>query len=147
MINMKRVVFKYIGSGSGRNVFDMGNGYVIKVAKNSAGIAQNQTEYKISSMDSSKLFAKVIKVSNNFKFIIMEKAYKINNLSYVWDYFDVDNLIDFISIQELREIHMKYNLLWEDLCRGSSWGIINGRAVIIDYGFTRYVREKYYLPM
>ena len=31
-----------------------------------------------------------------------------------------------------------------DLKRVSSWGIIDGRPTIIDYGFTREVREKYY---
>lgn len=42
MFNERRMFCKYIGSGSSRNVFDLGNGYVMKVAKNLAGIAQNK---------------------------------------------------------------------------------------------------------
>ena len=34
MLRIKRGYYRYIGSGSGRKVFDLGNGYVIKVAKN-----------------------------------------------------------------------------------------------------------------
>lgn len=31
-----------------------------------------------------------------------------------------------------------------DLNRESSWGIIHEKMVIIDYGFTRKVRDRYY---
>ena len=48
---MRQGNYIYIGSGSSRNVFDLGNGYVMKVAKNIAGIAQNKSEYRISLID------------------------------------------------------------------------------------------------
>lgn len=38
MLNIKRGYYKYIGSGSSRDVFDLGNGYVIKVAKIEPGL-------------------------------------------------------------------------------------------------------------
>lgn len=142
--NIKLGNYRYIGSGSSSQVFDLNNGYVVKVAKNKAGIAQNITEYKISSFNDSLLFARVIQVSNDFTFLIMEKANKINDFSYIYRYFNVRNNMDLTNLSELQNIHKKYNLLWGDLLRESSWGIIDGRPVIIDYEYTKAVAKKYY---
>ncbi|GAA0076624.1 hypothetical protein UT300005_10020 [Clostridium sp. CTA-5] len=144
MFNLTQGYYRYIGSGSGRKVFDLGNGYVIKVAKNRAGIAQNKSEYKISLNNHSNLFAKVIGVSNNFVLLIMERAYMVPSILYVWKYFDITSKKELIKSKELQNIMKKYNLLLADLGRKSSWGIINGRPVIVDYGFTREVKERYY---
>lgn len=48
------------------------------------------------------------------------------------------------ALKQIKSISQNYNLLLSDLNRQSSWGVINGRPVIIDYGFTREVKEKYY---
>lgn len=144
MFNVRQGNYRYIGSGSSRNVFDLGNGYVIKVAKNRAGIAQNRSEYRISSLDTSDLFAEVIEVSEYFNTLIMRKADKIRDFRYILDYFKVRNYEELFRLTEFQNIQYKYNLLLSDLIRMSSWGIINGRPTIIDYGFTREVVEKYY---
>lgn len=144
ILNIRRGYYRYIGSGSGRTVYDMGNGYVVKIAKNEAGVAQNKSEYNISANEYSNLFAKVVQVSNNFNLLIMEKAEKINNISYVWDYFKVTNKRELFSIRELQNIKKNYNLLLGDFGKKSSWGTINGRPVIIDYGFTKEVEKRYY---
>ncbi|MBY6810888.1 UNVERIFIED_ORG: hypothetical protein B2H98_01485 [Clostridium botulinum] len=144
MLNIKRGYYRYIGSGSSRDVFDLRNGYVIKVAKNRAGIAQNKSEYNISYYDNSSLFAKVVAVSNNFNLLIMEKADKIYNISYVWKYFNVKDKKGAFGLEQLSDILRHYNLLLNDLKKESSWGMINGRFVIIDYGFTREVHTRYY---
>jgi hypothetical protein len=144
MMNLQLGYYEYIGSGSCRDVFDLGNGYVIKVAKNMAGIAQNKAEYRISSKDKSDLFAKVVKVSNDFDFLIMEKANKIYSLSYVWMYFNVRNERELFSLEEMQKIKQDYHLVLGDFDRKSSWGTIKGKPVIIDYGFTREVSTKYY---
>ncbi len=143
-LNITLGYYRYIGSGSGRQVFDMGNGYVIKMAKNQAGVAQNKSEYIISSNDHSDLFAKVIQASKNFKLLIMQKAEKMCNISYILKYFNVKDERELFSSKELQNIARNYNLLLADLNRNSSWGIINGRPVIVDYGFTREVSEIYY---
>ena len=144
MFNITRGYYRYIASGSGRQVFDLGNGYVIKVAINNAGIAQNKAEYKISSNDHSSLFAKVIQASNDFTLLIMQKADKIYNISHVLKYFNVTSKRDLLNSKELQNIKSNYNLVLSDFDRTSSWGMINGRPVIIDYGFTRDVVERYY---
>ena len=144
MLNVTRGYYRYIGSGSGRQVFDLGNGYVVKVAKNNAGIAQNKSEYKISSIDNSDLFAKVTQASNDFELLIMQKADNIYNISYVWKYFNVTSKRQLFKSKELQNIKRRYDLLLGDFARRSSWGMINGRPVIIDYGFTREVKDRYY---
>ena len=144
MFDIRRGYYKYIGSGSSRDVFDLENGYVIKVAKNRAGIAQNKAEYKISDNDNSDLLAKVVQVSNDFGLLIMEKSDTIYNISYVLKYFNVRDKRELLNSKELQKIKRNYNLVLGDFERKSNWGMINGRPVIIDYGFTREVRERYY---
>lgn len=138
--------YKCIGSGSGRRVFDLGNGYVVKVAKNIRGIAQNEAEYNISSMTDSHLFAKIPCVSEKYGLLIMEKAESIRDISYVWKYFNVKSNRELLQVEELKDISSKFNLLLADFGRSVNWGKINGRPVIIDYGFTQKVRKKYYWP-
>ncbi len=144
MFNITQGYYKYIGSGSGRKVFDLGNGYVLKIAKNKAGIAQNKAECRISDNDHTNLFAKVIQVSSDFSLLIMQKANKVSDILYVWKYFNVSNKDEFLKTQELQEIKKHYKLLLGDFCRKSSWGMIDGKPVIVDYGFTREVVEKHY---
>jgi len=47
--------YPLLGTGSGRKVYDLRNGSVLKAAKNAKGYAQNQVEYIISEMDDSTL--------------------------------------------------------------------------------------------
>jgi hypothetical protein len=142
--NINRGRYRYIGRGSGRIVYDLGNGKVVKHAKNMKGIAQNIEEYNIALVDDSGLFARVSAVSDDFRFLIMEKAYHIKDISYVRKYYRVRSNNELYQIQEIRDIAEKYELLIRDLGRAVNWGLINGRPRIIDYGFTRTVRWKYY---
>lgn len=144
MLNIQRGYYRYVGSGSCREVFDLGNGHVIKIAKNKAGIAQNKCEYKISCSDQSDLFAKVIEVSEDFRYLIMEKARSVNSISDICNYFNVSNKSELRNLEEMQNLRRNYDLLLGDFERKNNWGIIKGKPVIIDYGFTRQVRAKYY---
>lgn len=143
--NLRKRMYRYIGSGSGRRVYDLGNGYIIKVAKNRKGIAQNQVEYDIALSDDSNLFAKIPNVSKDYSLLIMEKAERIKNFSYIFKYFNVKNYRQLFRLELIKYNLSKYNLVPQDLARSSNWGIINNRPVIVDYGFTFTVRRKYYL--
>ena len=142
--DIRKGAYKYIGLGSGRYVFDLGNGYVAKVAKNRKGLAQNKAEYEIGSVDRSNIFAKILQVSDDFEILIMEKAEKIDNISEVWKYFNVTGSRELFRRKEFTDISYKYRLILQDLRRPANWGKINGRPVIIDYGFTVGVKRKYY---
>lgn len=144
IINIQKNRYTRIGAGSGRRVFDLGNGTVVKMAKNIRGIAQNAAESKIASNDGSPLFARVLYASDDGMFLIMEKAELINHISTVWNYFNVESNRELYHVKALQELSLKHSLLLTDLRRPVNWGIIKGRPVIIDYGFTQRVRNRYY---
>lgn len=136
--------YPLLGSGSGRRVYDLENGTALKAARNAKGYAQNQVESIISEMDDSDLFAKVLFISPDNRYLIMEKADPVSDFSVIRDYFHVKTNRELFQLGDFQYIPHKYNLLTVDLCRPANWGFIHGRPVIIDYGFTRRVRRKYY---
>lgn len=143
---IKRGGYRYIGKGSGRVVFDLGNGKVVKAAKNIKGIAQNIEEFRIAVVDHSGLFARIWDVSDDYRYLIMDKAERIQDMSQIWNYFGVGSNSELYQVMKIREVTEKYNLLINDFGRAVNWGAIEGRPMIIDYGFTRQVRKRYYAP-
>jgi hypothetical protein len=142
--NLRKRQYKCLGNGSGRRVYDLGNGYVVKVAKNMRGIAQNIVEHDIALSGDTPLFAKILKTSEKFRFLIMEKADRVRHISDVWKYFNVKSNRELYNIKELQDISDKYDLVLRDFGSPINWGQINGKPIIIDYGFTRKVRQRYY---
>lgn len=134
-----------VGMGSGRIVYDIGNGYVVKKARNKKGLAQNKAEFKIAAGSRSSLIADVMSVSMDYMYLIMEKAEKIGSVETVCRYFGVSSLKELFRMKFFREFLHKNDLLLPDLYQKSSWGIINGRPVLVDYGFTKDVRKYYRL--
>jgi hypothetical protein len=141
--NIENKKYHLIGSGSGRNVYDLENGYVVKAARNKRGLVQNKAEYQIASTNPSPVFARIEAVSEDFHYLIMEKAERINSISEVWRYYSVKNHKELFHLEEFHDLAMKNNLLLADLRRSTSWGMIKGKPVIIDFGFTKEV-SKYY---
>lgn len=142
--NIRLGNYRSLGSGSGRIVYDLGNGFVVKVAKNRKGIAQNNAEYQIYSNGKSELFAGITDATPDFYMIIMEKAEKCMHFSIVMRYFHATSKRELYNDPQFRKAVTKHNLLAADLLRSQNWGILRGRPVIIDYGFTQYVRRNYY---
>lgn len=143
--NISKHKYRLIGSGSGRLVFDLDNGYVVKAAKNRKGIAQNKAEYKIASMKGSDLFAEITGISEDSYYLVMEKAERIKSISEIWDYYHVGSNHELFKLDLFKDFGVKYSLLYGDLCRKSSWGFINRRPKIIDYGFTKETKKYYSL--
>lgn len=141
---IKRGRYRYIGKGSGRVVFDLGDGKVVKAAKNIKGLAQNIEEFRIAMVDDSGLFARVWDVSEDYRYLIMDKAERLRDISQVWNYFSVGSNNELYQVNRIREVTEKYNLMINDFGRVVNWGEIGGRPMIIDYGFTRQVRKRYY---
>lgn len=141
-INIKKGIYKPLGKGTARIVYDLGNGTVVKAAKNGKGLAQNEVEYLIASDDDSGIFAHVLAASEGFRFLIVDKASSVDNMSGVYDYFQVRNNRELF--QKLRKFCSKYNLMMWDLSRAVNWGTIDGKPVIIDYGFTKQVSKRFY---
>ncbi|WP_410514952.1 hypothetical protein PaeBR_11485 [Paenibacillus sp. BR2-3] len=68
---------KLIGSGRKRNVFDLGNGNVLKVAKSRSGLQSNKTEFLLyhsqRAIPLRKHLAKVIEYGFEYKWLVMKK--------------------------------------------------------------------------
>lgn len=137
-------MYRYIGAGSARKVYDLNNGFVIKIARNIKGIAQNEAEFLISNDDESSLFAKVYFLSDDYKYLIMEKANGIKSEKELLNYFKIQNKKHLKSNEDIKEVHDKYNLVWADLYKFTSWGKIKDKLVLIDYGYTKEIYNKFY---
>ena len=141
---LDRGEYQVLGTGSGRVVYDLENGYVAKVAKNEKGFAQNKVEYRIYLSSENPLLAEIAYCTSDYKIIIMEKAKKVKDFEYILKYFRVDRIKDLLYIDEVKDLIENHNLIFADFEKTTSWGIINKKPAIVDYGFTSQVRLKYY---
>lgn len=137
-------IYRYIGAGSARKVYDLGNGFVIKIAKNVKGIAQNEAEFLISNNDDSSLLAKVYFISDDYKYLIMKKAINIKSEIELLNYFKIRNKKELKNNKFIKEIYDRHNLVWADLYKFTSWGKIKNRLVLIDYGYTKEIYNEFY---
>jgi hypothetical protein len=126
--------FKYLGRGAGRHVFDMGDGRVVKVARNEFGYDQNKTEYALSLAYKGDLFAKVISVSEDHRLLIMQAAKWVSNLAPVLKYYNVRSTKELFDVPEVFALIRNHRLVAREFLRPRNWGFIGGRPVIIDYG-------------
>lgn len=129
--------FRYLGYGAGRRVYDMGNGYVVKVARNSFGFRQNRSEYRLSQLHQGDLLAKVVGVSDGYQLLVMQAAMPLRDMQPVLDYFHVVTKGDLATVPELVGLVKKHHTLMKEFLVARNWGLINNRPVIIDYGFVR----------
>ncbi|WP_024834213.1 hypothetical protein [Ruminiclostridium josui] len=142
--NLKKNNYKLIGSGSCRNVYDLGNGYVVKVAKDIRGILQNETEHSIYQTCKSDFFAEIAAASENHKYLIMVKAKKITDIRTVLRYYKVHSISDLIKRPLFAEDIESKKIGSSDLKRASSWGMVNDVPLLIDYGLNQSTYNKYY---
>jgi len=162
--NMKR-----LSSGSSRMVFETSDGYIVKLAKNEKGLAQNGVESSPSMR--SKHVNGAIESDAEDIWIMAEKADKLSveefedltDISFD-DFsqaimYDLRNLskstsskkpknFDEISKNEFyKDIHRvgsKYNLIPGDLSRISSFKKIKDRVVLVDSGLSREIYDEFY---
>lgn len=141
---IKNGSYKLLGAGSCRKVYNLNDGYVMKLAKDIRGIYQNKTENKIYLSRKSNFFAEVIAVSEDNRCLIMQKADKIRNIDTVCKFYNVKSVKSLIMLDQLINDINDNNLSKNDLIRHSSWGFINDVPLIIDYGLTHNIYKKYY---
>ncbi len=103
--------FKYLGRGAGRHVFDMGDGRVVKVARNEFGYDQNKTEYALSLAYKGDLFAKVISVSEDHRLLIMQAAKWVSNLAPVLKYYNVRSTKELFDVPEVFALIRNHRLV------------------------------------
>jgi hypothetical protein len=162
--NMKR-----LSSGSSRMVFETSDGYIIKLAKNEKGLAQNGVESN-SSMR-SKYVNGALKSDPDDIWILTEKADKLSSEEFEdltgMSFEDFSEAImyglrnlskstsskkpknfDKISKNEFyKDIYRagsEYNLIPGDLSRISSFKKIKDRVVLVDSGLSREIYDEFY---
>lgn len=142
--------FQYLGQGISRVVYAINDKYVIKVAKNLDGIYQSRVEKYVYKHTDSYLKDYLCPILwYKPKMIVMPRA---ENLSYKlssYDYMNtpIYNIISFRNSEKLfKDLHhfaKHYNLYYDDILSPSSWGFLDGKPVLIDYGCTDSLDKRY----
>lgn len=130
-----------IKGGTSRDVYDLGNGMVVKIAKSPKGLEQNDYEhdyfleeggFRPKSIERGKDYAVMEKAERNDK-LAREFLKPLQKFSPV----DYDNktgeLQDAMNKMGLNDF-MDYDLLWNDFKAHRNWGFINGHPVLTDGG-------------
>ena len=139
---MKR--FEYLGEGAARMVFALDDDQVIKVSKNKFGLLQNYVEYYVyhrAGERFQKYLCPIIKWLPEI--ILAERAIPIDAdqeyLNCLWVFCKSK-----LFYQDILELSKAFSLSKNDLRATSSWGILHGEKVLIDYGCPNDRGYKFY---
>lgn len=167
MLNYAERYLKEMGRGSSRAAFVLTNRYVLKVALNAKGVAQNQTEVDVFTNPRTKpIIARIVDADNKNRWLISELVRPLKNedefkrltgvsledvrkaMSSSYRGLPVpEGLNDNPFIKAITTTMSEARLLPGDLAKVDSWGQSpDGRAVLLDYGFTGEVWDRHYSP-
>lgn len=165
---------KQVGEGSSRTVFQLDKDFVIKLAKNPAGTGQNRAESTVCTIDKGlELFAKVAEIGEGYEWLKSEYAVPMTEESFQqstgvpWKTFTSAMFAAFpekvkggqATPQSQQALQSLANNQWfkrvlnvmkgckyepGDMTKLDSWGTVNGRAVVVDSGFTEAVQQAFY---
>lgn len=165
-----------LASGSARVIFDYAPGLILKVAKNDKGIAQNMVERDYLIQSSYKdIIAQIKEEDTEDKWIIVERAQKVTPSQFkALAGFDIKDLNTYLInwsakmkgrhltytqsedvkqkiddsplVQDLLDMVGNFDMETGDFGRISSWGIVDNRLVLTDYGLTHSIYEEHYKP-
>jgi len=126
---------RLLDEGTGRSVFSIPGGFVLKVARNKKGMIENENENYIFQTISKKYkepLCPVIKYQT--KYLIMPEALPIIETDLNFDRVLACNMPFINYLQE------EYDLNELDLIYPYNWGIYQGKCVLFDYGST-YIKR------
>lgn len=137
----------FIGKGSGRKVYAIDENYVIKIPRNTSGALQSKVENNIYTNVNERLkeyLCPIVYYSNDT--IIMKRALPLNSVITNRGL----NMLEILNsrkrtefFKEMKPLLKYYDLLYEDIIAISSWGLLNNKPVLIDYGCTNKIYNKY----
>lgn len=163
--------FSFIGQGSGRRVYDIGVGQVLKLSLNAKGRAQSEVEIDIlkhgectphlysysDDMQSWLIVSRVEKArAGDFKKLIgidCDTLYKYLSHLLPMQYgllkVELDqNIVDFCDnsedIQSICALIGNFDMHLGELASKRSWGTLKGKLVLMDCGLTVEVFQNYY---
>jgi len=136
--------FLYLGEGAARIVYALNNDLVIKVPKNKFGIFQNGIESYIFN-HAEERFKKYLCPVIRFQpeLLVAVRAIPID------DYKEYLNCLrifcgNIAFYEDILTISKTYYLAKDDIRATSSWGILNGEKVLIDYGCPSRQGHEFY---
>lgn len=159
-------IFKKRGEGSSRKIYSNKKikGIILKYAYNKKGLEQNATEYNIYTNLKNK-YGHILRpiLACSKKIVIAKKALPLESLlqqtlrPFEYDeiiYFSIFDILKEKKVQailslnyldiykfknEVKKLILESDLLEEDIKRVNSWGLINDKLVLIDYGCTNNI--------
>lgn len=167
MLNYAERYLKEMGRGSSRAAFVLTNRYVLKIALNAKGIAQNETEVDVFTNPKTRpVIARIMDADNRGRWLVSELVRPLKNddefqrltsisledvrktVSNAYRGLPVpENLSDDPFVRALVVTMKETQLMPGDLAKIESWGqSADGRAVLLDYGFTGEVWNRHYSP-
>lgn len=136
--------YDYLGQGISRIVFGLNEKYVIKLAKGREGFYQNSVEIYV--YDNAKKYRKFLCpiMRGKKELILMKRAIPLSSYTNS-EIVDLRKMFkddeDFEMLMEFKE---KFYMLEEDIWATSSWGILDDKFVLIDYGCTDDEGDNFY---
>lgn len=167
-------LFKRIAGGSSRVVYEYKDNYVIKVAKNKKGEAQNEFEYELNKHGwFDDILTRIYYTAHDYRFLISEKAVPLKEnpkgkatfqriTGVEWDVFNYDvleslknrkypvtpNIEENEFVQSVQTMVIDYDIPVADMQRIEHWGLVNRdgkqELVLIDSGLSREILNTFY---
>lgn len=136
--------YQYLGQGISRIVFGVDKNYVIKLAKGVEGYYQNSVEiYVYENAKHYKDFLCPIEWSEK-EMVVMRRAIPLTNYTNS----KTVNLTKMFKnpevFKKLMNFKEEFYMLEEDIWATSSWGILDNKFVLIDYGCTDDEGDNFY---
>lgn len=163
MIGYANKFLEKLGQGSSRVAFLVSNRYVLKIAMNEKGLAQNEAEIAVYTNPKSRpVVAKVYRSDDEYKWVLSELVKPLQSTSEfkalsgiqwatfvnimndsVKDKKPLENKSPFLSA--IVHTALENSLMPGDLESVDHYGkTADGRVVLLDYGFTGEVWKKHY---
>lgn len=136
--------FLYLGEGAARMVFALNNDLVIKVPKNKFGIFQNGIESYIFN-HAEERFKKYLcpLIRYQPELLVAVRAIPIDDDK---EYLNCLRIFcgNIAFYEDILTISKTFYLSKDDIRATSSWGILNGEKVLIDYGCPSKQGNEFY---
>jgi hypothetical protein len=169
MLEYASMFLDELGRGTSRAAFTLSGKYVLKIALNEKGIAQNETEVQISNNGATKdIVTKIYGAGPNKEWLISDIVKELSSSKEFesltgagWTDFRIGlralllkkDVKDFKDLdaqtqqfcKKIAAAARKTDLLYGDIVQLDHWGKTpDSRLVLLDYGFTEGVWEKHY---
>lgn len=145
-LNRKKLLkrYDYLGEGAARMVFALNDNLVIKVPKNRFGVFQNSIENYIYSHAGERFLKYLCPIVRYLpELVVAERAIPLDfDREYLTSLRIFCGNIGFY--QDILEFSKTFYLSKDDIRATSSWGILQGKKVLIDYGCPSGQGYKFY---